>query len=182
MHKSNRIFLVGSMGAGKSAVGRQLARLLRYAFTDTDHEIEDHAGVDISFIFDKEGEPGFRVRETKALKALAQRRRIVIATGGGCVVTQANRAIMRERGTVVYLSASVEQLFRRVRYGTHRPLLLTDNPRQALADIVAARAPLYEALADLTVDTNGRRVRAVAQEIQRRLQDPQQDRLNRAKH
>jgi shikimate kinase len=161
----DRIFLVGAMGAGKSAVGRQLARLLHFDFTDTDHEVETRAGVDIAFIFDKEGESGFRARETQALTDVAARSRLVVATGGGCVVAAQNRRIMAESGVVVYLHASVEQLFERVRYGTHRPLLQTDDPRAALARIVEAREPLYRSLADLVIDTGGRRVHAVARSL-----------------
>lgn len=162
MTAAERIFLVGSMGAGKSAVGRTLARLMRYTFVDTDHEIEAQAGVDVSFIFDKEGEAGFRTRETRVLEALATRPQLVVATGGGCVVVERNREILGESGLVVYLSASVDQLYERVRYGSHRPLLLTDDPKTRLAEILTEREPLYRDLADIEIDTEGKRVRAVA--------------------
>ncbi len=169
MSLPERIFLVGPMGAGKSAVGRCLAQLLDYDFTDTDHEIEKSTGVDIPFIFEKEGEAGFRLRETRAFEALGDRKRIVVATGGGCVVTEANRHFMAAAGYVIYLSASVNQLYERVRHGNSRPLLDTDNPRGVLRDLLAARGPLYEALADLVIDTDRRRVRDVAMSAVRHL-------------
>jgi len=182
MGTDSRIFLVGAMGAGKSAVGRALARLLNYDFADSDHDIETHAGVDISFIFEKEGESGFREREQRALASLSERAALVIATGGGCVVTKANRTLMRDTGTVVYLAASIEQLYERVRCSNHRPLINTDNPREELAKIVRARLPLYEDLADLTIDTEGRRVRAVAFDIQRQLHRRQEQEHPRIGH
>ncbi len=157
------------MGAGKSAVGRALARLLRYDFVDTDNDIEKHAGVDIPFIFEKEGEEGFREREYRSLIGLSEDPHRVIATGGGCVLAEKNREIMRERGTVVYLEASVDQLYERIRCSTHRPLINTQNPRQMLQDIVDKRLPIYTELAHLTVNTDRRRVRHVAHDIQRRL-------------
>jgi shikimate kinase len=169
MGDDDRLFLIGAMGAGKSAVGRALAAALGYEFADSDTDIEQHAGVDISFIFDKEGESGFRKREHRALTGLAARPRIVIATGGGCVVTPANRELMRTAGTVIYLQASVDQLYERVRCSSHRPLIQTDDPRGALARIVETRLPLYVDLADMVVDTDGRRVKAVAQDIHRAL-------------
>ncbi|MFK7888194.1 MAG: shikimate kinase [Gammaproteobacteria bacterium] len=169
MGDDDRLFLIGAMGAGKSAVGRALAGALGYEFADSDACIERHAGVDISFIFEKEGESGFRQREHRALCELTQHQRIVIATGGGCVVTPDNRTLMQKNGLVIYLQASVEQLFERVRCSSHRPLIQTDDPQAALARIVEDRLPLYRELADLVVDTEGQRVKAVAQNIHRAL-------------
>jgi shikimate kinase len=169
MHRQSCIFLIGAMGAGKSAVGRTLARLLGYEFADTDHFIERQSGVDISFIFEKEGESGFRAREQRALETLSLHKNIVIATGGGCIKTPANRDLMRDSGTVIYLQASVDQLYERVRCSSHRPLINTDNPKAVLAGIVHERVPVYEQIADLTIDTERRRVRAVAQDILRQL-------------
>ena len=157
------------MGAGKSAVGRALATAIGYDFADTDSEVEANAGVDITFIFEKEGEDGFRLREHRALAGLCKRQRVVIATGGGCVITPANRDLLEQHGTVVYLAASIEQLYERVRCSSHRPLIHTDDPLGALTDIVQRRQPLYEAVADLTVDTEGQKVQTVARDIARQL-------------
>jgi shikimate kinase len=163
------IFLVGPMGSGKSAVGRQLARMLRRDFLDSDAEIEARTGVDIAFIFEKEGEAGFRRREREAIDALTALPCIVLATGGGAVLDPANRAALASRGLVVYLDASVSQQLARTRSSSHRPLLETPDPAQRLAALMAEREPLYRELAVLVVDTDGRMVREVAQEIRRRL-------------
>lgn len=165
MSPHERLILIGPMGAGKSAVGRALATLMQYDFADTDHEIEANAGVDIAFIFEKEGEDGFRLREHRALAALCNRPQMVIATGGGCVVTPANRDLLERAGTVIYLAAGIDQLYERVRCSSHRPLIQTDDPRAALQSIVDRRRDLYEAMADLTVDTDGQKVPAVARSI-----------------
>ena len=170
MTAPQRLFLIGAMGAGKSAVGRSLATLVHYEFADTDTEVESNAGVDVPFIFEKEGEAGFRLREHRALAGLCERRRIVVATGGGCITTPANRDLLERSGTVIYLAASVDQLYERVRASSHRPLLNTPDPREALADIVARRRALYEGIADVTIDTDGQKVRAVAEDIARQLQ------------
>ncbi|MEM6638531.1 MAG: shikimate kinase [Pseudomonadota bacterium] len=169
MPDHERIFLIGPMGAGKSAVGRSVASQLDFDFADTDSEVERNAGVDIPFIFEKEGEPGFRLREHRALSALCNRSRVVVATGGGCVTTPANRDLLERNGTVIYLMASIDQLFERVRCSHHRPLLQTDDPRSALELIVASRRDLYESVADVTVDTEGQRVMQVARGIARQL-------------
>jgi shikimate kinase len=163
------LFLVGPMGAGKSAVGRQLARLLHLEFVDSDDEIESRTGVDIPFIFEKEGEPGFRMREAKVIDDLSRKEGIVLATGGGVVVDPQNRNHLGARGFVIYLHTSVEQQLSRTRKGRDRPLLDSDDPRAVLEALMAAREPLYREIADLTVETDGRKVRAVANEILDRL-------------
>lgn len=163
------LFLVGPMGAGKSAVGRQLARMLRLDFYDSDAEIEARTGVDIPFIFEKEGEAGFRRREREVIDALTALDGIVLATGGGAVLDLANREALASRGLVVYLDASVEQQLERTRLSNHRPLLDTPDPGERLAKLMQERAPLYRDLATLTVLTDGRMVREVAQEIRRLL-------------
>lgn len=160
-----RLFLIGPMGAGKSAVGRALATAIGFDFADTDSEVEANAGVDITFIFEKEGEDGFRLREHRALACLCERQQIVVATGGGCVITPANRDLLEQRGTVIYLAASIDQLYERVRASNHRPLIQNEDPRAALTDIVERRRPLYEAMADVTVDTEGQKVQHVARDI-----------------
>lgn len=163
------IFLVGPMGAGKSAVGKHLARMLGRDFRDSDTEIEARTGVDIAFIFEKEGEAGFRRREREVIEALTAHDRIVLATGGGAVLEPANRAALASRGLVVYLEASVDQQLQRTRLTSHRPLLAAPDPAARLAALMAEREPLYRALARLTIPTDGRMVREVAQEIRRRL-------------
>jgi shikimate kinase len=167
-HPQN-LFLVGPMGAGKSAVGRQLARMLHLEFVDSDEEIESRTGVDIPFIFEKEGEAGFRKREAAAIDDLSQKEGIVLATGGGAILDPQNRNHLGARGFVIYLHTSVDQQLSRTRKGRDRPLLANDDPRAVLEGLMATREPLYREIADLTVDTDGRKVRAVAHEIVERL-------------
>lgn len=159
------IFLIGPMGSGKTAVGRQLARMLDLEFIDSDVEIEARTGVDIPLIFEKEGESGFREREQEAIQALTARDGIVLATGGGAVLREANRENLSQRGCVVYLQTSVDQQLERTRHGRQRPLLYTSDPKSKLRELLAERLPLYEGTADLIVSTDGRRVQAVAEEI-----------------
>ena len=157
------------MGAGKSAVGRQLARLLHLEFLDSDEEIESRTGVDIPFIFEKEGEAGFRKREAKVIEDLSQQDGVVLATGGGVVMDPQNRNHLGARGFVIYLHTSVDQQLARTRKGRDRPLLDNDDPRTVLEALMATRDPLYREIADLTIETDGRKVRAVANEILERL-------------
>lgn len=160
------VFLVGPMGSGKSAVGRALARLLGYGFVDSDVEIENRTGVDIPFIFEKEGESGFRLREREVIEELTRARRTVVSTGGGAVLLEENRRHLAERGVVVYLHASVDQQAERTRHGRNRPLLnASDDPRRRLAELMEFREPLYRGVAHLTVPTDHRRVQAVADDI-----------------
>jgi shikimate kinase len=167
-HPQN-LFLIGPMGAGKSAVGRQLARLLHLEFLDSDEEIESRTGVDIPFIFEKEGEAGFRKREAKVIEDLSQKDGVVLATGGGVVMDPQNRNHLGARGFVIYLHTSVDQQLARTRKGRDRPLLDNDDPRAVLDALMGIRDPLYREIADLTVETDGRKVRAVANEILERL-------------
>jgi shikimate kinase len=163
------VFLIGPMGSGKSAVGRQLARLLRFTFYDSDADIEAKTGVDIGYIFDKEGEPGFRMREKESIERLTRLDGVVLATGGGAVIDADNRRVLAERGTVVYLETSVDQQLERTRHGRHRPLLNDTDPQETLKELMLRRAALYKEIADLTVSTNGRRVQLVAEEIYQAL-------------
>lgn len=165
MPHTRNVFLIGPMGSGKTAVGRQLARALDLVFYDSDVEIEQRTGVDIPYIFEKEGEAGFRERERDVIDALTRLEGVVLATGGGAVLLPENRQRLAERGCVVYLETGVEQQLERTRHGRHRPLLHTKDPAAKLRELMALRAPLYESIADLTVHTDGRRVRAVAAEI-----------------
>jgi shikimate kinase len=159
------IYLVGPMGSGKSAVGRILARMVDAPFLDSDAEIEKRTGVDISYIFEKEGEPRFRQREKEAIESLTKLEPLVLATGGGAILLPENRALLSKRGCVVYLMTSVEQQAHRVSHARHRPLLANVDPEAKLRQLMAEREPLYSAVADLKVSTDGRKIQAVAEEI-----------------
>ena len=169
MRHPQNIFLIGPMGAGKSAVGRQLAKLLHLSFVDSDDEIETRTGVDIPFIFEKEGEDGFRKREAKVIDDLSAMESVVLATGGGAVTDPQNRSRLGARGFVVYLYTTVDQQLARTQKGRERPMLANGDSRNILEDLMAVRDPLYREIADLTVETDGRKVKAVASEILERL-------------
>jgi shikimate kinase len=161
------------MGSGKTAVGRHLARMLRFTFQDSDADIEARTGVDIPFIFEKEGEPGFRIREKESIERLTRLESIVLATGGGAVIDPDNRRVLAERGVVVYLATSIDQQLERTRHARHRPLLNDTDPEQKLQDLMQRRAVLYAEIADFTVSTDGRRVQLVAEEIHHELRRAQ---------
>ena len=169
MATPQNIFLVGPMGAGKSAVGRQLGRMLHLDFVDSDDEIEARTGVDIPFIFEKEGEDGFRRRESRVIDELTQREGVILATGGGAVIDPQNRNLLGARGFVIYLYTSVDQQLSRTQRGRERPLLENGEPREILESLMQERDPWYREVADLVVDTDGRKVKAVADEILERL-------------
>lgn len=172
MEATTSIFLVGPMGAGKSAVGRKLAEELGLEFLDCDEVIEARTGVDIPYIFEREGEAGFRARERQVVEELTQRPGIVLATGGGAVQDAVNRRHLASRGRVIYLHASVDQQLRRTRGGAERPMLKGGDPREILEALMAVREPQYREIADLTVETDGRRISAVTREIRRRMGAP----------
>ena len=159
------IFLIGPMGSGKTAVGKQLARVLNFPFLDSDHEIEQRTGADIPLIFEREGEAGFRHREREAIAELSARERIVLATGGGAVLDADTRRDLHARGWVVYLETSVAQQAERAGRTRHRPLLHGADPAQRLGELLQERDPLYREIADLTISTNRRRVSSVAEFI-----------------
>jgi len=164
------VFLIGPMGSGKTAVGRHLARMLHFTFHDSDADIEARTGVDIAFIFEKEGESGFRVRERESIERLTRLESIVLATGGGAIIEEDNRRALAERGAVVYLATSIDQQLERTRHARHRPLLNdTTDPERRLHELMQRRAILYAQIADLTVSTDGRRVQLVAEEIHHSL-------------
>jgi shikimate kinase len=169
MKNPNNLFLIGPMGAGKSAVGRQLARMLHLDFVDSDDEIESRTGVDIPFIFEKEGEEGFRKREARVIDDLSQLEGIVLATGGGAVSNADSRNRLGARGFVIYLYTSVKQQLERTNRGRERPMLENGNRAEVLERLMAERDPLYREIADLVVNTDGRRVQTVAKEIQQAL-------------
>ena len=147
------VFLVGMMGAGKTTIGRSLAKELGREFVDLDLALEARCGVPVAVIFDIEGEAGFRKRETQLLEELSRRPGIVLATGGGAVLAADNRRYLKERGTVVYLRAEADELYRRLARDKQRPLLQTADPRARLAELLALRKPLYEEVAHLAFDT-----------------------------
>lgn len=151
--ESGNLILVGMMGAGKTTIGRLLAQRLSKTFVDADHEIEARTGVRIPVIFEIEGEAGFRRREAQVLLALTEGRNQVIATGGGAVTFAETRIVLKERGVVVYLAAGAHDLWMRTRHDRNRPLLQVDNPRVRIAELLAARDPLYREVADLIVET-----------------------------
>lgn len=164
MGKTN-IILIGPMGSGKSTIGGMLSKKLRRKFIDSDHYIEHKTGVDIPRIFDVEGEDGFRQRETCALKELSQLDDIVLATGGGSVIKAENQQLLRHTGFIVFLDTSIQQQMSRLKKDKKRPLLQTDNPRERLEDLLAARKPIYQALSDYTVKTDHKYAKTILNEI-----------------
>ncbi|MFV9475327.1 shikimate kinase [Advenella sp. RU8] len=168
------VFLVGMMGAGKTTIGRALARAMNRDFLDLDHEIVGRCGVSIPFIFDIEGEEGFRNRESMVLEEVAQIDGIVLATGGGAVLREENRAILRRRGVVIYLKASADELYRRVAKDRNRPLLATPNPKARIVELLAQRESLYESVADLTIETGSGSISSVVKTIHNLLQKNQE--------
>jgi len=165
------IFFVGPMGAGKTTIGKQLARSLGRSFYDSDKEIEARTGADIPLIFELEGEAGFRSREKAMIDELTRQPNIVLATGGGAILDPDNRKHLAGRGFVIYLSAPVEQLFQRTARDTRRPLLQTENPRQKLEEILAVRDPLYREIADLVLITDNKPVRNVTNSLLQQFKD-----------
>jgi 3-dehydroquinate synthase len=163
--KNNNIFLVGLMGAGKTTIGRLLARRLDMTFIDSDHEIEARTGATIPWIFEIEGEASFRRREADVIRELTAQNGIVLATGGGAVLNPASRALLAERGTVIYLRASVSSILARTAHDKNRPLLQTADPRRKLEDLTAQREPLYREIADMVIDTGRPNVQSMVQTI-----------------
>lgn len=159
------IYLVGPMGAGKTTVGRHLAEILGRDFVDSDYEIEAKTGASIPWIFEKEGEFGFRQREQLVIDELTQQKNIVLATGGGAVTQQRNRYVLHERGIVIYLFAPVEVQLQRTHRDKNRPLLQVDNPEQRLQALLELRDPLYKEVAHYTVDTHSGAARDLAYKI-----------------
>lgn len=165
MSRFNNIYLIGPMGAGKTTIGRQLAKVLKRPFYDSDKVIEQKTGVDISTIFEFEDEQGFRKREQKVIQELTQINEIVLATGGGAIVTEENREYLKHKGFVVYLQCSVKRLLERTRKDTQRPLLQTENPRQRIEQLLDQRQTYYFACADLTIHTENLASKAVVKRI-----------------
>ena len=165
MAEKRNIFLVGPMGAGKSTIGRHLADELHLEFFDSDQEIERRTGADIAWIFDLEGEDGFRKREEDVINELTDKQGIVLATGGGSVVNDAVRNRLSARGIVVYLQTTIDKQVARTQRDKRRPLLQNDNPEAVLRNLAEERNPLYEEVADYVIDTDDQSARAVANQI-----------------
>ncbi|WP_373777068.1 shikimate kinase AroK [Glaesserella sp.] len=165
MAEKRNIFLVGPMGAGKSTIGRQLAQMLNMDFLDSDAVIEERAGADIDWIFDLEGEVGFRKREEKIINELTQAQGLVLSTGGGSVLSKDNRNVLSARGIVVYLETTVDKQFERTQRDKKRPLLQTEDPYLTLQELAKVRNPLYEEIADVTIQTDEQSAKAVATQI-----------------
>ena len=173
MKQSENIYLVGLMGAGKTTVGRSLARLLQLPFYDSDKAIEERTGVDIPTIFEFEGEEGFRNREQKMIAQLTDLKGIVLATGGGAILREENRNLLNENGFVVYLHCSVDKLLERTRRDSNRPLLDTADPKARLEELFEIREPFYRACADLIVDTGTMQSKDAVTYIFERYQEAQ---------
>jgi shikimate kinase len=163
------IFLVGMMGAGKTSVGKALARDLGKTFVDSDHVIEARTGVKIPVIFELEGEAGFRAREAAVIDELTSQDNVVLATGGGAVLSEVNRHALHTRGTVVYLRASVQDLWHRTKHDRNRPLLQTADPLARLTELHAQRDPLYRAVAHLVADTGSQSLRTLVLKLRHKL-------------
>lgn len=166
---SENLFLVGLMGAGKTTVGKLLAKHLNKQFIDSDHEIEKKTGVKINVIFELEGEDGFRAREEAVVDDLTRQQGIVLATGGGVILRESNRLALRSRGTVIYLRANAEDLWRRTRHDRNRPLLHTENPRARLQELLVQRDLLYRETAHLIMDTGEQNVQKMVRQLEQQL-------------
>lgn len=164
MNKKN-IYLIGLMGAGKTTVGRLLAKSLSMPFYDSDKAIEDVTGVDIATIFEFEGEKGFRIRENKMIKELTELEDVVLATGGGVILNKENRERLKENGFVVYLQCSVDRIVDRTSRSSQRPLLNVDNPREKIQSILDERESLYLSCADFVIDSGQMQSKAAVKEV-----------------
>ena len=166
---SNNIFLIGLMGAGKTTVGRALAKKLHKQFIDSDHEIEARTGASIPWIFEIEGEESFRRREAEVIRDLTARQGIVLATGGGAILNADSREYLKTRGQVVYLRANVNSILHRTSHDKNRPLLQTADPRKKLEELALQREPYYREVADVIIDTGRQNVHLMVQSILQQL-------------
>ena len=166
---SNNIILVGLMGAGKSTIGRSLAKKLKKGFYDSDRVIEERTGVDIATIFEIEGEEGFRNREAQVIKELCQLKNIVLATGGGSILRDENRENMKEFGQVIYLSTTAELLYSRIRHDKSRPLMQTSNPLETLKKLLQDREPFYKEVSDVIITTGRQKATLIVKRVEEAL-------------
>ena len=171
INQKGNIILIGPMGSGKTSTGRMLARETGYAFADTDEEVTKRTGVSIAYIFDVEGEEGFRKREYLALKECLNDNNTVLSTGGGIVLSKENRDLLQDRGTVVYLQTSIRSQVKRTSSTNNRPLLQNKDPEETLEKLMLTRAPLYEEIADITIMTDNKSLQEMSKEIQRAINE-----------
>ena len=171
INQKGNIILIGPMGSGKTSTGRMLAKEMGYAFADTDEEVTKRTGVSIAYIFDVEGEEGFRKRECLALKECLNDNNTILSTGGGIVLSKENRDLLQDRGTVVYLQTSIRSQVKRTSSTNNRPLLQNKDPEETLEKLMLTRAPLYEEIADITIMTDNKSLQEMSKEIQRAINE-----------
>ena len=171
INQKDNIILIGPMGSGKTSTGRMLAKEMGYVFADTDEEVTKRTGVSIAYIFDVEGEEGFRKRECLALKECLNDNNMVLSTGGGIVLSKENRDLLQDRGTVVYLQTSIRSQVKRTTSTNNRPLLQNKDPEETLEKLMLTRAPLYEEIADITIMTDNKSLQEMSKEIQRAINE-----------
>lgn len=171
INQKGNIILIGPMGSGKTSTGRMLAKEMGYAFADTDEEVTKRTGVSIAYIFDVEGEEGFRKRECLALKECLNDNNMILSTGGGIVLSKENRDLLQDRGTVVYLQTSIRSQVKRTSSTNNRPLLQNKDPEETLEKLMLTRAPLYEEIADITIMTDNKSLQEMSKEIQRAINE-----------
>ena len=171
INQKGNIILIGPMGSGKTSTGRMLAKEMGYAFADTDEEVTKRTGVSIAYIFDVEGEEGFRKRECLALKECLNDNNTILSTGGGIVLSKENRDLLQDRGTVVYLQTSIRTQVKRTASTNNRPLLQNNDPEETLEKLMLTRAPLYEEIADITIMTDNKSLQEMSKEIQRAINE-----------
>ena len=171
INQKGNIILIGPMGSGKTSTGKMLAKEMGYVFADTDEEVTKRTGVSIAYIFDVEGEEGFRKRECLALKECLNDNNKVLSTGGGIVLSKENRDLLQDRGTVVYLQTSIRFQVKRTASTNNRPLLQNKDPEETLEKLMLTRAPLYEEIADITIMTDNKSLQEMSKEIQRAINE-----------
>ena len=171
INQKGNIILIGPMGSGKTSTGKMLAKEMGYVFLDTDEEVTKRTGVSIAYIFDVEGEEGFRKRECLALKECLNDNNMILSTGGGIVLSKENRDLLQDRGTVVYLQTSIRTQVKRTASTNNRPLLQNKDPEETLEKLMLTRAPLYEEIADITIMTDNKSLQEMSKEIQRAINE-----------
>ena len=171
INQKGNIILIGPMGSGKTSTGKMLAKEMGYVFADTDEEVTKRTGVSIAYIFDVEGEEGFRKRECLALKECLNDNNTILSTGGGIVLSKENRDLLQDRGTVVYLQTSIRFQVKRTASTNNRPLLQNKDPEETLEKLMLTRTPLYEEIADIIIITDNKSLQEMSKEIQRAINE-----------